>query len=143
MEMTGVGIVIVMAVIFVWGAVSARLERADLSAPIIFVAVGAVLAAFSLVNAKAAPETLKPLVETTLVWVLFSDAARVPVRDLREDLGRCVRLLGAGLRALPGSGGVARPAGRGSAGAHRRRPGRARGHQRRGAFAGATPHHGG
>ena len=97
MEMTGVVIVIVMAVIFVWGAVSARLERADLSAPIVFVAVGATLAALSLVDAKAAPETLKPLVETTLVWVLFSDAARVPVRDLREDLGRCVRLLGVGL----------------------------------------------
>ena len=97
MEVTGVVIVVVMAVIFAWGAVSARLERADLSAPIIFVAVGAVLAAFSLVDAAAAPETLKPLVEITLVWVLFSDAARVPVRDLREDLGRCVRLLGVGL----------------------------------------------
>src|SRR6478672_12282688 len=97
MEMTGVVIVIVMAVIFVWGAVSARLERADLSAPIVFVAVGAALAALSLVDAKAAPETLKPLVEATLVWVLFSDAARVPVRELREDLGRCLRLLGIGL----------------------------------------------
>lgn len=97
MEVTGVVLVVVMAVIFLWGAVSARLERADLSAPIIFVAVGALLSAFSLVDAKAAPETLKPLAEITLVWVLFSDAARVPVRDLREDLGRCVRLLGIGL----------------------------------------------
>jgi sodium/hydrogen antiporter len=31
------------------------------------------------------------------VWVLFSDAARVPLRDLRADAGRCVRLLALGL----------------------------------------------
>ena len=83
MEVTGVVLVVVMAVIFLWGAVSARMERADLSAPIIFVAVGAVLAAFSLVDAKAAPETLKPLVEITLVWVLFSDAARLSRQPFR------------------------------------------------------------
>jgi sodium/hydrogen antiporter len=31
------------------------------------------------------------------VWVLFSDAARVPVHKLGPDLGRCVRLLAIGL----------------------------------------------
>jgi NhaP-type Na+/H+ or K+/H+ antiporter len=37
------------------------------------------------------------LVEITLVWVLFSDAARVPVQELRHDLGQYVRLLAVGL----------------------------------------------
>ena len=87
----------VMVTIFLWGVFSARFERADLTAPIVFVAVGALLARLGLVNGSAAPATLRSLVEVTLVWVLFSDAARVRVRDLREDLGRCLRLLGIGL----------------------------------------------
>jgi NhaP-type Na+/H+ or K+/H+ antiporter len=90
-------VLVVPAAVFLWGVVSARLERADLSAPIVFVAVGAVLAAVGLVDATTAPETLKPLVEITLVWVLFADAARVRVHDLRSDAGRYVRLLAIGL----------------------------------------------
>jgi sodium/hydrogen antiporter len=90
-------VLIVMATIFVWGVVSARVTRADLTAPIVFVAAGGALAAVGLVDAPSAPETLTPLVEITLVWVLFSDAARVPVREVRHDLGQYVRLLGVGL----------------------------------------------
>lgn len=92
-----VAVLIVMATIFVWGVVSARLTRADLTAPIVFVAAGGALAAADLVDAPSAPETLTPLVEITLVWVLFSDAARVPVQELRHDLGQYVRLLAVGL----------------------------------------------
>ena len=90
-------IVLVTAAVFVWGVVSARLERADLTAPVFFVAMGAALAAFGLVDASSAPETLRPLAEVTLVWVLFSDAARLPVQELRRDLGRYARLLGIAL----------------------------------------------
>jgi sodium/hydrogen antiporter len=93
----GTALIVVVAAIFAWGAVSARLERADLTAPIVFAAVGAALAGFGLIHTSSAPETLKPLVEITLVWVLFSDAARVRVHDLRGDLGRVLRLLALGL----------------------------------------------
>lgn len=89
--------VVVAAAIFLWGAVSGRLERADLTAPIVFTAIGAALAGSGLVHPSAAPETLKPLVEVTLVWVLFNDAARVRVHDLRADLGLVLRLLAVGL----------------------------------------------
>lgn len=95
--MESTAFVVAAAVVFVWGAVSARLQRADLTAPIVFTAVGATLAGFGLVHPSIAPETLKPLVEITLVWVLFSDAARVRVHDLRGDLGRVLRLLAIGL----------------------------------------------
>ena len=95
MDVTAV--TVVAAAVFVWGVVSARLERADLTAPIVFVAVGVALAALGTIDTPSAPESLKPLVEVTLVWVLFSDAARIRVADLRHDLGRCVRLLGFGL----------------------------------------------
>jgi sodium/hydrogen antiporter len=90
-------VAVVAATIFVWGSLSARLERADLTAPIVFVAVGAALTGLDLVDTPTAPETLKPLLEVTLVWVLFSDAARVRVRDFRKDLGLYARLLGVGL----------------------------------------------
>jgi NhaP-type Na+/H+ or K+/H+ antiporter len=90
-------LIVVAAAIFLWGAVSARLERADLTAPIVFTAIGAALAGLDLVHASSAPEKLKPLIEVTLVWVLFSDAARVRVHDLRRDLGGVLRLLAIGL----------------------------------------------
>jgi len=95
MDVTAVAVV--AATVFVWGVVSARLQRADLTAPIVFVVVGAVLAWLGLIDTPSAPESLKPLVEVTLVWVLFSDAARIRISDLRHDLGRYVRLLGFGL----------------------------------------------
>lgn len=88
---------IVAATIFLWGTVSARLTRADLSAPIVFVAVGVLLAATGLVDAPTAPETFKPLVEVALVWILFSDAARVPIQELRHDISSYLRLLALGL----------------------------------------------
>ena len=90
-------VLVVAIAIFAWGVLSARLERADLAAPVVFVAVGALLAWLGVVDVHTAPETFKPLVELTLVWVLFSDAARVPVQQLRNDLGRYVRLLAVGL----------------------------------------------
>jgi len=90
-------VVAVAATIFAWGLISARLERADLTAPIVFVAVGAILAALGLIDISSAPENFKPLVEVTLVWVLFSDAARIRLPDIRNDLGCYVRLLGVGL----------------------------------------------
>ena len=88
---------IIVAVIFLWGTVAARLTRADLTAPIVFVAVGALMGAAGLIDAPTAPEMFTPLVEIALVWILFSDAARVPVQQLRHDLGQYLRLLGLGL----------------------------------------------
>jgi NhaP-type Na+/H+ or K+/H+ antiporter len=90
-------LVVAAVIVFGWGACSGRLERADLTAPIVFTAVGAALAGFGLVHASSAPEQLKPLVEITLVLVLFSDAAGVRVHDLRGDLGLVLRLLVVGL----------------------------------------------
>jgi NhaP-type Na+/H+ or K+/H+ antiporter len=89
--------VVAAAAVFLWGASSGRLERADLTAPIVFTAVGAGAAGTGLVHSSSAPDLVQPLVETTLVWVLFSDAARVRVHDLRGDLGIVLRLLAVGL----------------------------------------------
>jgi NhaP-type Na+/H+ or K+/H+ antiporter len=90
-------IVAVTAVIVVWGAVAGRLERVELTAPMVLTVIGGTFAAVGLVDAHEVPPIVQPLVELTLVWVLFADAARVRVHDLRNDLGRALRLLGAGL----------------------------------------------
>ena len=74
--------------IFLWGIVSGRLERDDLTAPVVFVAVGGLFAAGHIVHAPSAMASFKVVVEVTLVWVLFSDAAQVKIHDLRDDLGR-------------------------------------------------------
>jgi sodium/hydrogen antiporter len=90
-------ILLLAGALFLWGIVSGRLERADLTAPIVFVAIGVGLALTGLVDPPIATSTLKPLVEITLVWVLFSDAAGVPFGEVRHDFGRIVRLLAIGL----------------------------------------------
>jgi sodium/hydrogen antiporter len=90
---------VVAFTVFAWGAVSARLQRAYLTAPIVFVAVGVLLAAVAPLESEAEAEAVKLLTEVTLVWVLFSDAARVGVRDLRADAAVFGRLLGLALPA--------------------------------------------
>ncbi len=97
---------IVAALVFGWGASSARLERFDVTAPIIFVLAGLVLTHGPLAVLGIAPshEAVKVLAESTLVLVLFSDASRVGLRDLQADLGLCLRLLGIGLPLTIGLG---------------------------------------
>ena len=95
MELTA--ILLITATLFAWALVSARLQQADLTAPVVFTAVGAAMAWSGLVDGSSPPEAVTPIVEITLVWVLFSDAARLPLQQLRRDVGRYVRLLGVGL----------------------------------------------
>lgn len=95
--MSSDALLIVLAAIFAWGLVSAKLERADFTAPVVFTTLGASLSATGVLSGNGSAETLQPLVEVTLVWVLFSDAAGVPFRRIRGELGRYARLLGIGL----------------------------------------------
>ena len=97
---------IVAALIFAWAAVSARLERLDVTAPITFVLAGLVLThgPLAVLAVVPPPELVKALAEATLVLVLFTDASRVGLRDLRTDLAPCVRLLTIGLPLTIGLG---------------------------------------
>jgi NhaP-type Na+/H+ or K+/H+ antiporter len=91
--MTAATVAVIAAAVFAWGGVSARLQRADLTAPIVFVAVGAVLSTAAPLDKALERETVKLITEVTLVWVLFSDAARVGLRELRAEAAVFVRLL--------------------------------------------------
>jgi NhaP-type Na+/H+ or K+/H+ antiporter len=104
--MSASDLAIVAAVVFAWGTLSARLERFDVTAPIIFVLAGLVLThgPLAVLGYAPSPELVKALAEITLVLVLFSDASRVRLRDLRSDMGLCVRLLGIGLPLTIGLG---------------------------------------
>ncbi len=76
-----------------FGLISRRLESSVLTAPMIFVAVGALISAASLLTVTIEPWVIDLLAETTLVLVLFSDAARIDVHQLWRERGLPLRLL--------------------------------------------------
>ena len=97
---------IVAALVFGWGTLSARLERFDVTAPITFVVAGLLLTHEPLGFLYVAPsnELIKELAEFTLALVLFSDASRVGLHELRADAGVYLRLLGVALPLTIGLG---------------------------------------
>lgn len=99
---------LVTGLIFAWGALSARLERSDLTAPIIFMVAGLLLTHGPLTPLSISPDPhmVRGLAEATLVLVLFCDASRVHLRALKADWGLYTRLLGAGLPLTIGLGTV-------------------------------------
>jgi NhaP-type Na+/H+ or K+/H+ antiporter len=99
-------IMVIAAVVVGWGLLSARLERFDVSAPLLFVVMGLVLAnePISAVHVNIHSETLRSIAEITLALLLFSDAARVNVRELRRDAAVPARLLFIGLPLTIGLG---------------------------------------
>ncbi|MCX4757222.1 cation:proton antiporter [Kitasatospora purpeofusca] len=107
--MTVTDLAIIAGLVFVWGMLSARLEHFDMTAPIVFTAAGVLLTHGPLAPLGITPsaELVKVLAEATLALVLFSDASRVGLRQLRADMGLCLRLLGIGLPLSIGLGTLA------------------------------------
>jgi hypothetical protein len=72
-----------------------RLERFDMTAPIVFTAAGVLLTHGPLRPLRVNPseEVVKVLAEATLALVLFSDASRIGLRHLRADQGLCLQRL--------------------------------------------------
>lgn len=97
--MTAEAIGVLAAVIVGWAIVSDRLTRSDLSAPLVFLVAGLVLAnpntGFVAVDIESS--TVHVLAELTLALVLFADASAVPLAMARRDLPITVRLLAIGL----------------------------------------------
>ena len=99
---------IVAALVFGWGALSARLERFDVTAPIAFVTAGVLLThgPLAFLGVQPSNHLVKELAEFTLVLVLFSDASRVGLHELRADAGLYIRLLGVALPLTIGLGAL-------------------------------------
>ncbi len=97
---------IAAACVVVWSVSSGRLERLYISAPIAFVIMGLVLThgPIALIHFSPHSETIKALAEVTLALVLFTDASRVNIHELRRDVGLPIRLLAIGLPLTIGFG---------------------------------------
>jgi len=102
-------VAVVSACVIVWGLVSARLERWDVSAPMAFVVLGVVVThgPTAIVDFNLHSSTIRSLAEVTLALLLFADASRVNVRALRADAALPARLLGIGLPLTIGAGAAA------------------------------------
>ena len=92
--------------VILWSLVSARLERVFITAPIAFVVMGLVIThgPLTFIHFNPHSSTVRSLAEVTLALVLFTDASRVNVHELRHDLGLPVRLLAVGLPLTIGVG---------------------------------------
>ena len=92
-------VVVVAACVVLWGLLSARLERMNVTAPIAFVLLGVAVThpPLSLIDVNLHSSTIEHLAEVTLALVLFVDASRVNIRALRADVFVPVRLLAVGL----------------------------------------------
>jgi NhaP-type Na+/H+ or K+/H+ antiporter len=92
-------LLVLAAVVFVFGLVSRRLEGTVLTAPIVFVVAGALLgpAVLGLVEFGLDDHTVLLVGEIALAIVLFTDAARINLPALRRNQGLPLRLLGIGM----------------------------------------------
>jgi NhaP-type Na+/H+ or K+/H+ antiporter len=96
--------------VVLWSLVAARLEKLFVTAPIAFVVMGLLVThgPLAFIHFNPHSSTVRSLAEVTLALVLFTDASRVNVHELREDIGLPVRLLAVGLPLTIGVGtGVA------------------------------------
>ncbi len=80
-------------------AISQRLSGTPITPAMVFVAFGLLVGPEVLggIDVESSSETVRTLAEATLAMVLFCDAARIDLRQLRPDVGVPVRLLGIGL----------------------------------------------
>jgi NhaP-type Na+/H+ or K+/H+ antiporter len=98
-EPTVVDLMVLAAVVFVFGLVSRRLEGTILTAPLVFVAAGIILGPAGLGVAEFGLDehTVLLLGEIALAIVLFTDAARTNLSSLRQNEALPLRLLGIGM----------------------------------------------
>lgn len=88
-----------MALVFAYSLIGGKLRGGVLTAPMVFLGAG-ILASpgmFRWSSFEIPENVLHLLSELTLVVVLFTDAARIRIRDLERGYGLPLRLLGVGL----------------------------------------------
>lgn len=92
-------LIAITGLIFGWSVLSGRMEGFDVTGPILFVAVGLVLCngPLELLSISVETTAVHQLTEATLAFLLFADASRVDVRNLRGHAGVPIRLLVMGL----------------------------------------------
>ena len=94
-----VDLMVLAAVVFLFGLVSRRLDGTVLTAPLVFVAAGVILGptGLGLVEFGLDEHAVLLLGEIALAIVLFTDAAGINLSALRQNEGVPLRLLGIGM----------------------------------------------
>jgi sodium/hydrogen antiporter len=90
---------VLVLLILLWAVASARLARWNITGPLVFTVAGYLLGNpdWGTLGIQVDAPTVHLLAELTLALVLFADASRVDLRQLRRDLRVPGRLLGIGL----------------------------------------------
>lgn len=88
-----------VATVFLYSVVSRRLERTVLTAPLLFTAVGMLMAVFPVAveELKLGREGFLLIAELGLVMTLFTDASRIGLRTLKGRTSLPTRLLSVGM----------------------------------------------
>ena len=106
--MEHIGLITVALVFLGYGLISKKVSTGIITAPMIFVAAGFMLSpsVFNIVHLQIEQDMLKLLLEATLVLVLFSDAAKINLKQLRSHhrIPKRMLLLGMPLTILIGFG---------------------------------------
>ena len=89
------GFALIAAGVILFGLVSRKFEGTIITAPMVFAAFGLLIgeAVFGLADLDFGHGFIHGLAEVTLILVLFSDAARIDLRQLRRDHNLPVRML--------------------------------------------------
>ena len=100
---------VVALALLVVATVSRRLQGTPVTPAMVFVAIGLLVGPQVLdeIDLDRSGETVRSLAEATLALVLFCDASRVDLGQLRREVGLPVRLLGIGLPLTIALGAVA------------------------------------
>jgi sodium/hydrogen antiporter len=93
------GLTALAAVVVIYTLVASKLDRWWITAPMVFVAAGAIIGpgALNVLPFSLNTETILTITELTLALLLFSDASTVRLRDVEGDASLPNRLLFAGL----------------------------------------------
>jgi NhaP-type Na+/H+ or K+/H+ antiporter len=97
--MTTAIVALLSLLLFAWAALSGALARRNVTGPLVFAIVGYLVGNpdWGLATVDVDASSVHLIAEVTLALLLFTDAARVNVRELRADAGLPIRLLGIGL----------------------------------------------
>lgn len=96
-DMTWSDLAIIAALVLLWTVVSGRAERIGVTAPMVFAVGGLAFGGDEAFRITVSAVPIRVTAEITLVLILFSDAARLRLISLRQDVGLPARLLGIGL----------------------------------------------
>lgn len=95
--MSGVDVFVVAACVIGYALVARRLEHLWVSMPMVFVSLGIIFDVTDVVGLGVALDQVAVLAEITLAVILFGDAVRMNLGDLRRHVGLPSRLLLIGL----------------------------------------------